>query len=169
MKIDENMDTGPIFLQEKVSIEFAETATELQGRLANLGADLLLKTLDLLKASLVKAKPQNSILASYAPILKKSDGQLDWNQSSRQIYNRIRGFNPWPGTYTHYRGALLRIIEGCPVDPPWKESAAGSLWNYGTAGALVSCGEGCLQLERVQLENRNAVTGKDVLNGILHP
>ena len=57
----------------------------------------------------------------------------------------------------------MRILEGCPVDSPWKESSAGSLWNYGTAGALVSCGEGCLQLKRVQLENRKAVKGKDFL------
>jgi len=169
MKIDENMDTGPIFLQEEVSIPLSETATELQDRLAILGADLLLKTLDLLKSNLVKAKPQNFILASYAPMLKKLDGKLDWNQSSRQIYDRIRGFNPWPGTYTHYRGTLLKILEGYPVDPPWKESSAGSLWNYGTAGALVSCGEGCLRLKRVQLENHRVVKAKDFLNGIHLP
>ena len=169
MKIDQSMDTGPIFLQEEVDILFSETVIELHDRLAILGADLLLKTLDLLKSSLINAKPQESGMGSYAPMLKKSDGKLDWDQSSRQIYNRIRGFNPWPGTYTYFKGTLLKILEGYPVEPPWKYSLPGSLWNFGATGALVACGKGCLQLRKVQLENRSAVKAKDFLNGIHLP
>lgn len=166
MRIDQGMDTGDLLLQQKVEIQSEETASELHDRLAMLGADLLIRTLDLLEKDQITATPQNSDLATYAPILKKSDGELNWEQSSREIYNRIRALNPWPGTYTYCRASMLRILNARPVNPPEDLKRVGSLCRRGSNGALVACGSGCLELLEVQVENHQRVPASDFLNGI---
>jgi methionyl-tRNA formyltransferase len=165
MKINENLDAGDIYLQEGIRIGPHGTASDVHDRLATLGADLMLKTLDLLERGELQPIPQNPELATYAPMLKKSDGQLNWEQSSINIYNRIRGFNPWPGTYTYIHGTLLRIWTACPLEMS-NDQLPGTLSHRGTHGAVVTCRPGSLQLREVQLENRRRVAGIDFLHGI---
>ncbi len=166
MRIDRGMDTGDLLLQKAVEIGPEETAAALQDRLAAMGADLLVETLDRLEAGQLRPRPQDPQLASYAPMLRKSDGEIDWSQSSRQIFNRVRGFDPWPGTFTYRSGSSLRILKARPVTPPVQRQAAGSLWRWDSRRALVACGEGWLELLRVQPENHKPVAASDFLNGL---
>ncbi len=166
MRIDRGMDTGDLLLQNAVEIGPEETAAELQDRLAAMGADLLAKTLDGLETGQVRPRPQDPQLASYAPMLRKSDGEIDWSRSSRQIFNRVRGFDPWPGTFTYRSGSLLRILKARPVTPSVQRQAPGSLWRWDSRRALVACGEGWLELLQVQPENHKPVAASDFLNGL---
>ena len=166
MRIDRGMDTGDVLLQKEVEIGEEETSVQLGDRLAVLGADLLAETLNRLEAGQVQPRPQDPQLASYAPMLKKSDGEIDWSRSSRQIFNRVRAFNPWPGTFTCRGGSLLRILKARPVTPSVQRQAAGSLWRWDSRRALVACGEGWLELLQVQPENHKPVAASDFLNGL---
>jgi methionyl-tRNA formyltransferase len=166
MRIDRGMDTGDLLLQKAVAIGPEETSVQLQDRLAVMGADLLVDTLDRLEAGQVRPRPQNPQLVSHAPMLKKSDGEIDWNQSSRQIFNRVRAFNPWPGAFTCRGRSLLRILKARPVTPLLQQQAAGSLWRWDSTRALVSCGKGWLELLEVQPENHKPIAASDFLNGL---
>ena len=166
MKIDRGMDTGDLLLQKAVEIGGEETSVQLGDRLAVLGADLLAETLDRLEAGRVRPRPQDPRLASYAPMLKKSDGEIDWSRSSRQIFNRVRAFNPWPGAFTYRRRSLLRILKARPIAPPVQKQVAGSLWRWDSKRALVACGEGWLELLEVQPENQRPLAASDFLNGL---
>lgn len=139
---------------------------QLHDRLAEKGAALLVETLDRLEQGRIKATPQSPELASYAPMLKKSDGELDWSRSSRETFNRVRAFNPWPGTFT-YRGRwLLRILKARPVNIPAPRGPEGSLWRWRSTSAVVSCGRGSLELLEVQPENHKPIPASDFLNGL---
>lgn len=169
MRIDRGMDTGDLLLQSGVEIGEEETTVQLGERLAVLGADLLAETLDRLEAGQVRPRPQDPQLASYAPMLKKSDGEIDWSRSSRQIFNRVRAFNPWPGAFTRRSRSLLRILKARPVTPPVRKQVAGSLWRWDSKRALVACGEGWLELLEVQPENHRPLAASDFLNGLRLP
>ncbi len=104
MRIDAGMDTGDMLLQREVEIGPTETAPELVLRLSELGAPLMAETLRRLAAGTIVPRAQNHAEASYAPMLKKEDGRIDWNRSAREIYNRMRGLAPWPGAYTKRSG-----------------------------------------------------------------
>ena len=166
MRIDRGMDTGDLLLQKAATIGPEETSVQLQDRLAVMGADLLVDTLDRLEAGQVRPRPQNPQLVSHAPMLKKSDGEIDWNQSSRQIFNRVRAFNPWPGAFTCRGRSLLRILKARPVTPLLQQQAAGSLWRWDSTRALVACGKGWLELLEVQPENHKPIAASDFLNGL---
>jgi methionyl-tRNA formyltransferase len=166
MKIDRGLDTGDILLQEAVRISPEDTASDLHDRLAQLGAALMIKTLDVLETGFLTPIAQRNELASYAPLLKKADGLIDWTQSSATIHNRVRGFNPWPGTYTGFRGIVLRIWKARFVDIPLDTRTPGTLIRDPTLGAVVFCGQGQLQLLEVQPENRTHMTAVEFLNGI---
>ncbi len=166
MKIDRGMDTGDVLLQSAVEIGGEETSLQLGDRLAVLGADLLAETLDRLEAGQVRPRPQDPRLASYAPMLKKTDGEIDWSRSSRQIFNRVRAFNPWPGAFTYRRRSLLRILKARPVTLAAQQQAAGSLWRWDSKRALVACGEGWLELLEVQPQNQRPLAASDFLNGL---
>src|SRR5262249_42082573 len=102
MKINEGLDTGDMLLKWETQIGPEETAPELSTRLADAGADLAVKTMAGLDQ--ITLHPQDDSLATYAPILKKEDGHIDWHRPAREILNRVRGFEPWPGAYSDLRG-----------------------------------------------------------------
>lgn len=169
MKLDAGMDTGDILLQKQVEIGPHETGVEVQPRLATLGAELMVETLELLESNALQPIPQDPALATYAPLLKKSDGELSWAWPSMQIYNRIRAFNPWPGTYTYFHGQILRLWRALPVEISVEPLPPGTLIHHPTTGAVVACGQGFLQLLEVQLENRKRTPAIDFLHGIRLP
>jgi len=166
MQIDRGLDTGALLLQSETEIGAGETAPELAGRLAEAGAELMADTLRRLAAGEIAAKPQDGSQATFAPILKKEDGRIDWNQTADQIYNRIRGLDPWPGAFTWFRGQTCHI-EGVPSELAVPAAApAGTIHIAGAGEILVKCGEGgALRVERVQLQGRKRVTSRDFLNG----
>jgi methionyl-tRNA formyltransferase len=126
----------------------------------------MLKTLEGLEKGTAKTIPQDPALATYAPMLKKSDGHLDWSRSAVSIHNRIRAFNPWPGTYTQLEGQTLRIWKAQPVEALGDSLPPGTLQHHSSGAALVACGTGFLRLKEVQLENRKRTSALDFLHGI---
>src|SRR5690348_2500866 len=115
MKIDEGLDTGDILLKRSIEIRPQDTAITLAPRLAELGAELLVETLQELKKGILEPLPQDDSLATLAPILKKEDGLVDFHRTAQEIFNRLRGFQPWPGAYTQFRGKNLKIIAAQPA------------------------------------------------------
>ena len=166
MKLDAGMDTGDMLLQHEITIEPEDTAASIHDRLAEIGAGLMLKTLDGIEKGTANRIPQDPALASYAPMLKKSDGLLDWNQSAVSLHNRIRAFNPWPGSYTRLQCHTLRIWKAQPVDISGELRLPGTLLHHSSGVALVACGTGFLRLLEVQLEDRKRTSALDFLHGI---
>jgi len=172
MRIDAGMDTGEMLLRREIEIGTKETAPELASRLSESGAPLMAETLRGLAAGIIVPISQNDAEASYAPTLKKEDGRIDWQQPAIEIYNRMRGFAPWPGAYTTFRGQSCHVW-GEPVS---KEGGAGLPGSAGGAapGTLfgeknelfVWCGDTtvlCVGL--VQVEGRKPVKATDFANG----
>jgi len=166
MQIDAGMDTGPTLLEHELEIGPDETAPELAVRLSKAGAPLMADSLKKLERGEISAKPQDSSQATYAPILKKEDGRIDWSQPARQIYNRIRGLAPWPGAWTEFRGQLCHVW-----GRPALDGAAAASGMPGTlvaaGGAIyVTCGAGSLlTLEAIQLEGRKRISAREFSNG----
>jgi len=172
MYMDEGMDTGPILLQERTTIEPTETAGQLADRLSIMGAQLLTQTLEVLRKGDLKPRPQDPALATYAPLLKKEHGKIRWELEAKQIYNFIRGTDPWPGAYTFYKDQHWRIYKARVVDE--RESAlggepgqAGRIMKVEKQEALVSTGRGILALLELQVPNSRRMTFQEYLAG--HP
>jgi methionyl-tRNA formyltransferase len=165
MQIDAGLDTGPTLLRTELPIGPDETAPELSVRLAEAGAPLIVETLRRVEAGEIEAEPQDNSRATFAPPLKKEDGLIDWSQPAAQIYNRIRGLRPWPGTFTVFRGKSCHIW-GRPFTGDNSVAAGGpGAIRADKAGVLVDCGTGSLLLEFVQLEGRKRVTAREFANG----
>jgi len=171
MRIDAGMDTGYMLLQRETEIGPQETAPELAGRLSEMSAPLMLETLRGLAAGTIQPRAQKHAEASYAPILKKEDGRIDWKRPASEIYNRMRGFAPWPGAYTTFRAQKCQVW-GEPVSK--EESAA--LTGVGSAepGTLlagkielyVQSGDATvLRVGLVQVEGRKKLEAADFANG----
>jgi methionyl-tRNA formyltransferase len=166
MQIDAGMDTGPLLLQRELEIGPDETAPELYARMSEAGADLIVDSLLKFGRAEIVPTPQDSEKATYAPILKKEDGRIDWSRTARQIYNRMRGFAPWPGAYTTFRGQTCQIW-----GHPEQAVAAGRRIEPGEIVSLakeiyVECGERTyLRLDSVQLEGRKRISAQEFANG----
>jgi len=164
MRIDAGLDTGDILLQRETPINPEETAEELAARLAPMGAELLIETLEGLRAGTIAPRPQDHAQATLAPLLKKEDGRIDWNLSAREIFNRARGFVPWPGAYTEFRGGLLHIWRCRPAEDRI-EGPPGTVRRVGRR-LLARCGDGaCLELIELQPEGRKRMSAEAFLNG----
>jgi methionyl-tRNA formyltransferase len=166
MQIDAGMDTGPTLLQHELKVGAAETAPDVSQRMAKAGAPLIVQSLRQLDRGEIAPKPQDSSQATYAPLLKKEHGRIDWQLPARQIHDRMRGFAPWPGAFTVFRDHVCHLW-GRPAEsalaadtqPPGTIIAVG-------AAIYVVCGEGsCLELEGAQLEDRKRVTPREFANG----
>ena len=166
MKLDAGMDTGDMLLQQEIGIEAQDTCVSIHDRLAAIGAQLMLKTLEGLETGTAKAIPQDPASATYAPMLKKSDGLLDWSLPAASLHNRIRAFNPWPGTYTQLQAQRLRVWKAQPAEAVGDLLPPGTLLHHSSGAAMVACGTGFLILEEVQLENRKRTLALDFLHGI---
>src|SRR5262249_50062133 len=115
MRIDEGLDTGDILLQRELPIAPDETSENLSPRLAEIGAGLMIETLRGFESAVIVPKEQDDSQATLAPVLKKEDGRIDFNRSAQEIYNRFRGFQPWPGAFASFRGKNLNITSMKPV------------------------------------------------------
>jgi len=164
MRIDAGMDTGEILLQQEMAIGPEETAPELSARLAEAGAELLVETLRGLASGQIVPRPQSHEGATYAPILKREDGWIDWARTAQEIYNRMRGFAPWPGAYTEFRGQTCHVW-GRPALSSGSKEAPGTIVAQG--GRLkVTCGAATvLELTHVKLEGRKQVSAMEFANG----
>ena len=189
MRIDAGLDTGPMLLKYETEIAPDETTPELYARLAEAGAPLIVETLRGLASGTITPTPQDSSQATPAPPLKKEDGRIDWLLPAQKIYNRIRGFQPWPGAFTQFRGKQCAIW-GTPAKPNLSV-ATGATVGTGPAAAgpvpttasqvrqqvpgtisasdanvHVTCGDDtALRVEFVQLEGRNKISAREFANG----
>lgn len=161
--MDSGMDTGDILLQEEIDIDPSDTAGTLSERLSLTGANLLLKTVKGLEKGTPKPKPQEHSSATYAPILKKEDGRIDWTKEAEEIKNQVRGMNPWPGAYTFLEGRILKIWDVDIINTEGGEH--GRIIATGKEGITVSAGKGCLLIKELQLEGRRRTTSKVFLHG----
>jgi methionyl-tRNA formyltransferase len=158
MLIDEGLDTGPMLLSRSTSIGPEETASDLESRLARLGADVLLDTVRGLADGSLKAVPQDHALATLAPLLKKEDGRLDWSRAAHELANQIRGFHPWPGAYTTVSGRVLKVLKADVAPPGGGEP--GTMVEVARQALVVSAGGGTrLALQEVQPESRRPMSG----------
>ena len=165
MQMDEGMDSGDILRQVKVPVGPGDTAEMMHDRLADLGAELLLQTLDALESGRVSRSPQDPARVTLAPMLTRESGLLDWAQPATQLEARLRGFHPWPGSWTRFRGRVLKIFPPARVGEG-VDLAPGSLLGLDADSRLgVACGEGSLWLTQVQLEGKRAVDAAAFLHG----
>jgi methionyl-tRNA formyltransferase len=166
MQIDAGMDTGPTLLRREVEIGPDETAPELAARMSAIGAELIAESLLRFGRGEISPVPQEEKDASYAPILKKEDGRIDWALPAQQIYNRMRGFTPWPGSYATFREQTcqlwgrpeMRGAGGAHITPGEILPSAKEIY--------IACGEGtCLRLESIQVEGRKKISAREFANG----
>ena len=165
MFIEPTLDTGPILLQQKTEIGATETAPELMERLAEIGAELLSKTLAQLDE--ITPRPQNDAEATFAPILKKEDGRIDWSQNAEAIERRIRGLQPWPNAYTNLNSKRVTIWRAEPIEMHPRYPPVGKVVHAYGDYLVVGCGENTLlSLLEVQPEGRKRMTARDLRNGM---
>ena len=161
MRIDAGLDTGDILLQGELAIGPDDTAETIAPKLAEHGAQLMVETLQNLQQGTVQPRPQDNAQATLAPILKKEDGKVDFGRSATEIWNRLRGFSPWPGAYTIFRGKTLHIWRARPAAtkiPSTELKVDGGL-------AFVGCRDSSLELFEVQIEGKKRMSVKDFING----
>ena len=161
MYMAEGMDTGDMIMKFELPIGENETAGELFDRMAELGAESIEKTLELFDNGEVKAEPQNEEEATYAPMLKKEMGEIDFEKSAEEIHNLVRGLNPWPTAYTFLEGKTVKIHEA--------KVAEGFSGNAGELldekKFIVGCKNGAVELITVQPEGKNKMSGADFIRG----
>jgi methionyl-tRNA formyltransferase len=167
MRIDPGLDTGDILLQRELAIDQDDTAETLAPRLAAIGADLMVEALHGLEAGTVKSAPQDHSRATLAPILAKEDGRIDFHRTAMQIRDRLRGFQPWPGAYSTFRGKNLHIwaAKAVPAGVTGGDLKPGELRTEGEL-IMAGCGDNsALELLEVQLEGKKRVPARDFVNG----
>lgn len=164
MKLVEKMDAGAIYLQEAIALANDETTGSLQAKLTPTGSRLLLETLRGLKDGPLAAHVQDETLATLAPMLKKADGRIDWSRSAREIERRVRGLDPWPGSFTHVGGKLLKVHRAAIVATA-RMGTPGEVIRADSGGFWVTTGSGAIALEEVQLENKKRLPGAEFING----
>ena len=162
MKIDAGLDTGDILLQQEIPIAPDDTAETLSPKLAALGADLTVATLGSLRGGTIQPRKQDNSQATLAPILQKEDGRIDFSRTATEIVNRLRGFQPWPGAYSQFRGKNLQIRHATAFDqvvPPAEVRVDGT-------HLFVGCGEGtAIEIVELQLEGKKRTSAADFVRG----
>ncbi len=166
MLMDKGMDTGDVLLQQSIPIEAEDTAATLHDRLAQVGADVLMRTLQGLEAGLLQPTPQNNDEATYAPLLKKHDGLVDWQKTAAEIANAVRGMSPWPGVYTHVQGNRVKLLK-VQVEAAIETTAeAGTVVAIDQQqGPLIATGAGQLRILEIQPQNKKPMRCSDFCRG----
>ena len=162
MFMDEGLDTGDMLVRETLPITQAMTAAELHDAMMKLGADVLEKTLFSLSEGTLKRTPQDDALSTYAPLLDKEVGRIDWKKSAQEIHDLVRGLNSWPGAYTMLEGQKFKI---------WRTRLAegtaepGEIVSVTKQGLLVGTGEGMLEILELQAPSKKKMAAGDYVRG----
>jgi methionyl-tRNA formyltransferase len=163
MQIDAGLDTGDILLARSLTIDQDKTAPQLSARLASLGAELLIEAISRIEAGTIERQKQDDTKATIAPVLKKEDGLIYWSRSAQEIFNRLRGFAPWPGAYTSFRGNQLLVLRARPSEI---SGLIPGRMNVSKRNLLVGCGEDTsLELLEVQPAGKGRMVAEAFLNG----
>jgi methionyl-tRNA formyltransferase len=164
MLMDEEMDTGPILAQAECKIEPQDTTGSLSVKLAHLGVDLLVETLPCWLDGRIAPQPQDDSLATYCQMITKKDGLLDWSLPATALWLRVRAYHPWPGTYTYWRGKLLKILRARPVTIGPSSEEPGRVISVDDGVAVVT-GTHALLLEEIQLAGKKALAAQEFIRG----
>lgn len=164
MYMNEGLDTGDMILKEEVNIGKDMTAGELHDVLSQVGAKVLIDTLKLIELNEAPRTPQDDLKSSYASMLNKETGFIDWQNSAKDIYNLVRGLNPWPVAYTMYKGKKLKIWK-CSISQGKDSKTPGKIISVNREGIFVSTGDGVVVIEEMQLPNSRKMSVDEYIRG----
>ena len=168
IRLDEGVDTGPILASRETAVTQGENAQELTARLFEMGAALLMDIVPQWATGERKVRPQDDAHATTTSLLRREDGQIDWRRGADHIARQVLAYHPWPGTFTRWRGKLLKIMEASPAQ--WEARAdapPGLVMPPRDGGLVIATGEGVLEVQRLQMEGRRALGHREFLKG--HP
>lgn len=168
MLMDEGLDTGDILFTSKIQISPDDTSATLHNRLANLGADLLIKTLKTIETDNINPIPQDHTIATYAPMLKKKDGHINWEMAADKLEAFIRGMTPWPGAFTFCKNTRLKIFSSMPIMMP-VDKTPGTVLKGFPDELRIATGKGALSILEIQGESGRQLLIKDFLRGFKLP
>jgi len=163
--MDKGMDTGDMILKRAIPIEENDCFEDIHDKMSALSCECIFEALDQIAAGTANREPQNHDEATYAPMLKKENGLIDWGNSAISIYNQFRALNPWPGTYTHYDGQVLKIWECSVESENIAENAVPGQVLEASKHLLVKCGEGSLKITMLQGQGSKRMDAADYLRG----
>ena len=164
MRINAGLDTGDILQQVEERIQPEDTAMTLAPRLAQAGAELMISTLAGLKNGTIPPRPQDDTQATLAPILKREDGLIDFARTATDVWNRLRGLQPWPGAFTKFRGKMLHIHAATPA--PSIDTLAPAHFAIQVDRLLLGCANGtALEIHELQMEGKKRMSARDFING----
>lgn len=164
MFMDEGMDTGDMLLKSETPIGENETMQELHDRLSQMGAELMIKTINQIESGEVERKHQDNSQATYSKLLTKEMGNIDWAIDASRIRNLIRGTHPWPGAYTYYEGEKFKIFSADIVEDN-KSSAPGTIVEVTKNAIIIQTGSGLISLKEIQAENGKRMNVEEYLRG----
>ncbi|WP_250656083.1 methionyl-tRNA formyltransferase [Alkalimarinus coralli] len=164
MQMDEGLDTGNMLWVKKTPITQDDNGGSLHDRLADLGAEAMLEALERLDSSELQNEQQNDQQACYAHKLSKTDAQIDWSQDAKSIQLTIRAFNPWPVAYSVEAGERIRIFEASLVESTGSQ-IPGTVISKSRDGVVIACGEGAINITKLQLPGAKAMSVSDFVNG----
>ena len=164
MKMDSGLDTGPIIATQMIPIAAQDNAATLHDRLAEAGAQLLLEVLPGYVNGEIQCTEQDNAAATYAPKLSKAEARINWDRPAVEVLNQIRAFNPWPVAVTFHGDERIRVLDACISNATY-ELPAGYIYSANKDGVYVACGEGTLQLIRLQRDNGKPLPVGEFLNG----
>lgn len=162
MKLDAGMDTGPMLLSRRMPIQDEDTAGTLSLKLSAMGAEVLSEALHGLHDGTLRERPQDDGLATYAPMLKKEHGRIDWTRPAVEVRNLVRGMTPWPSAYTSHAGKTLKVLSASLCEG---KGEPGEILEIGRDGLIVACGENSLALGRVQPEGGREMSSREYAMG----
>jgi methionyl-tRNA formyltransferase len=170
MRIDAGLDTGDILMQHEIPIASEDTAETLGPKLAAIGATLMVQTLRGLENGQTRPTPQDNSRASLAPILTKEDGRMDFARTASNLFNRLRGFQPWPGAFTMFKGKTLQVHRAQPVQhsaqlAPGEVAVEGARFFVGCGKDKDENADTTLEFIEVQLEGKRRMTAQEFVNG----
>jgi methionyl-tRNA formyltransferase len=172
MRIIEKLDAGPILLQEKVEIGPEETTGGLEERLAKIGSELMQKALERLSQGDLAEREQDDSLVSFAPLIRKEEGHIDWKLPAQKIHDLIRGFQPWPAAFTYLDKMRIKVHESKIVQQESEnrnqKAGPGEIRKLSEWGIEVACGSGQVLLTEVQPENKRRMKAWDFIQGHHH-
>ncbi len=167
MLMDEGVDTGPILNRIEMPVSDEDTTGSLGVKLAGAGARLLVETIPEWLEGRIKPQPQDDSRATYTRVIKKEDGEIDWRLTTKDLWRRARAFDPWPGSYTHWKGSRLKLVEVLPIyhEPLGKPGKVIALPPAMPGAVGVQTGDGILGLVRVQLEGKRELPSEEFARG----
>lgn len=163
MYMDEGLDTGDMLLKKEILVN-NKTAGELHDEMSVLGGELLIETLDKIESNSIERIKQDNSISSYAPLLNKELGRIEWTKSAQDIYNLVRGLNPWPIAHTTYKGTVFKVLSASVINE-FTSSTPGEILNVSKTGIEVASNDEIVLIEKIQFPNKKAMTVDEYLRG----